>query len=206
MDEEGVAKVFVSPLTLATAPLSFCLGQRVVGLPPRLRPLGRQPKTEIGFGLCYNNDATTVKNGRSALHALCSAPRIANGDAAVGCWVEESFYYVRTRRATSARPSRPSRVVKELMAALMRFPAAVYQFSFVNVAPFFPPSVGDPLARSRHFNSWMELIHYAEPSVSHRGGGGFRPPALRAPIRLAAATRGISGVLYHSLYTLPSVM
>ena len=50
---------------------------------------------------------------------------------------------MRTRRATSARPSRPSRVVKELMAALMRFPAAVYQFSFVNVAPFFPPSVGD---------------------------------------------------------------
>ena len=115
---------------------------------------------------------------------------------------------MRTRRATSARPSRPSRVVKELMAALMRFPAAVYQFSFVNVAPFFPPSVGDPLARSRHFNSWMELIHYAEPSVFRRvcGGVGFRPPALRAPIHLAAATRGISGVLYHSLYTLPSVM
>ena len=88
----------------------------------------------------------------------------------------------------------------------MRFPAAVYQFSFVNVAPFFPPSVGDLRAPARHFNSWMELIHYAEPSVSHRGGGGFRPPALRAPIHLAAATRGISGVLYHSLYTLPSVM
>ena len=109
---------------------------------------------------------------------------------------------MRTRRATSARPSRPSRVVKELMAALMRFPAAVYQFSFVNVAPFFPPSVGDPLARSRHFNSWMELIHYAEPSVSHRGGGGFRPPALRAPIHLAAATRGISeGVISLALHS-----
>ena len=75
MDEEGVAKVFVSPLALATAPLCFCLGQRAVGLPPRLRPFGRQPKTEISFGLCYNNDATTIKNGRSALHALCSAPR-----------------------------------------------------------------------------------------------------------------------------------
>ena len=141
------------------------------------------------------------------MHALCSAPRalrIATPPLVVGL----RSIFITCEHATSVRPSRPPRVVKELMAALMRFPAAVYQFSIVNVAPFFPPSVGDPLARSRHFNSWMELIHYAEPSVFRRvcGGGGFRPPALRAPIHLAAATRGISGVLYHSLYTLPSVM
>ena len=72
MDEEGVAKVFVSPLTLATAPLSFCLGQRAVGLPPRLRPFGRQPKTEISFGLCYNNDDKKRPLG-VARPLLCSA-------------------------------------------------------------------------------------------------------------------------------------
>ena len=33
----------------------------------------------------------------------------------------------------------------------------------------------------------------------------FRPPALNAPIHLAAATRVISGVLYHSLRILRSV-
>ena len=199
MDEEGVAKVFVSPLTLATAPLSLCLGHQSAS---PCAPWGDNPKRKSASA-CVTT--TTIKNGRSALHALCSAPRIANRDAAVGCWVEESFYYVRTRHK---RPSRPSRVVKELMAALMRFPAAVYQFSFVNVAPFFPPSVGDPLARSRHFNSWMELIHYAEPSAcpaaAATAASGHRRSEPRSILRLP---RGESRrVLYHSLYTLPSVM
>ena len=154
MDEEGVAKVFVSPRTLATAspsPSAWANGRSAS--PPRLRPFGRQPKTEISFGLCYNNDATTIKK-RSlgvARPLLCS-PRTANRDATVGCWVEESFYYVRTRH--ERRPSRPPRVVKELMAALMRFPAAVYQFSFVNVAPSFPPSVGDPRAPGISILGW----------------------------------------------------
>ena len=38
--------------------------------------------------------------------------------------------------------------------------------------------------------------------VSRRGGGGFRPPTLRAPIHLAAATRGISeGVISLALHS-----
>ena len=106
-------------------------------------------------------------------------------------------------RTRHKRPSRPSRVVKELMAALMRFPAAVYQFSFVNVAPFFPPSVGDLRAPARHFNSWMELIHYAEPSAcpaaAATAASGHRRSEPRSILRLP---RGESRGCYITRFTL----
>ena len=144
---------------------SFCFAAHARDRPPLLLPGptgGRPPPAPAPLGATTQNGnqlRLVLQQRRNddkkrslgvARPLLCSA-RIANRDAAVGCWVEESFYYVRTRHE---RPSRPSRVVKELMAALMRFPAAVYQFSFVNVAPFFPPSVGYPRAPGISILGW----------------------------------------------------
>ena len=159
-------------------PLRFCV------------PSGDSPKRKSASA-CVTT--TTIKNGR-----LVGRPPAPRSLRMATPPLKSLLLRANTPRA--------SRVVKELMAALMRFPAAVYQISFLNVAP---SSRSRERARARHFNSWMELIHYAEPSESRDASGGFRPwpPALNAPIHLAAATRGISGVLYHSLLLriLPSV-
>ena len=113
------AKVFVSPPPTTL----LCHGQESAST-PLLRPFGRQPKTEISFGLCYNND---VKNGR-----LVGRPPAPRSLRMATPPLKSLLLRANTPRA--------SRVVKELMAALMRFPAAVYQVSFVNVAPSFLPS------------------------------------------------------------------
>ena len=197
-------------------PPQLRLGQESASLPPlRQRPFGRQPKTEISFVLCYNNDATNDDKKRSAAAA---GPSLALGPAlhsrSAHCEsrvapppsVEESF--TTCEHATRARASR---VVKELMAALMRFPAAVYQVSFVNVDPSFLPFF--PERSAFQFLDGVDSLcrtELASPALPPPAAASFRPPALNAPIHLAAATRTrrvISGVLYHSLriLQLPSV-
>ena len=68
---------------------------------PLLCPFGRQPKTEISFGLCYNNDATNDDKKRVVGCPVLHARLIANRDAAAASAVAESF--ITCEHATRVR-------------------------------------------------------------------------------------------------------